>query len=308
MEKFIHLQLIYQKQNLIIYLMTWKEILAPALASPKMIEIKKFLQEERKTKNIYPDGKDVFRAFDLCPFDRTSIVILGQDPYHTTNTADGLAFSTKQEKRPPSLEIIFKEIYQDLNIQYRKNITLDEYFPTNNLEKWAQGGFLLLNTSLTVEEGKADSHKDLGWNEVITTAINGLVKREKPVIFLFWGKEAKEYESLIDPLSKHMFFSASHPASELYKAGEGGFSKCRHFSLIRDILPVINGVNLFKELNLDSCFDKEKAKTLVKQNYPMVADKICQYIDRELFINVPVNKDAYWFEISKFEELISTKY
>jgi uracil-DNA glycosylase len=288
--------------------MNWKDILAPVLATPKFKEVSQFLKKERETKNIYPAGTDVFRAFDLCPFDRTDIVILGQDPYHTPGTADGLAFSTKQDKRPLSLEVIFKEIYTDLNIQYRKNITLDEYFPTNNLEKWAMNGFLLLNTSLTVEEGKPGSHKDLGWKDVIIAAINGILKRERPVIFLFWGKEAKEFESLINPKSKHMFFSAAHPATELYPDSKGGFYHCRHFSLIRDIIPMINGVNLFKSLYLDSCFDKEKAKELVKEHYPIGSERICEYIDKELFINVPVNKDAYWNEISKFEDIISTKY
>jgi uracil-DNA glycosylase len=288
--------------------MTWKEVLAPALSSPKMQEAKKFLKKERETKNIYPDGKSVFRAFDLCTYDNTKVVILGQDPYHTPGTADGLAFSTKQSKTPKSLEIIFKEIYKDLNIQYFHNETFEEFFPTNNLENWANNGFLLLNTSFTVEEGKPNSHANIGWDEVIKQVFKGLNKKDHQVVFLLWGNEAKKYKGLIDPKSKHIFFEANHPASEIYNPGKGGFYGCRHFSIIRDILPTIDGRNIFQSANLDSCFDSEKAKKLVRENYPKNADSICDYIDKQLIIHVPFNKEIYWDEIRKFEKMISTKY
>jgi uracil-DNA glycosylase len=287
--------------------MNWKTILAPVLESKKMQEIKAFLKNERATKNIYPQGKDVFRAFDLCPYDKTKVVIIAQNPYHTKGTADGLAFSTQQEKRPPSLEVIFKEIYRDLNIQYFQDITFEEFFPSNDLEKWTKMGFLLLNSSLTVEEGKADSHMDLGWQDVAKVAIEGLNAKEHQVIILLWGKEAKEFEKYVDPKSKNIVFSASHPAAELYKDG-AGFYGCRHFSLVRDVLPIINGINLFPTANLDSCFDKEKAKALVKASYPLEAEKICSYIDKELMIHIPINKDIYWGEVRKFEKEISTIY
>jgi len=284
----------------------WKEILAPVLASPKMQEIKRHLNQERQTKKIYPDSKEVFRAFDLCPYDDTKVVIIGQDPYHTPDTADGLAFSTRQERRPPSLEIIFKEIYKDLNIQYIRNETHEEFFPTNNLEKWAKGGFLLLNSCLTVEEGKAGSHKDLGWNIVIDVAIEALLKKDHQVIFLLWGNEAKKYKDMIKP--PHFFLEASHPAAELHNPGSGGFLGCRHFSIIRDLKPMLSHENAFRTLNLDSCFDKDLAKKIIKENYPMHAQKMCDYIDNELIIHIPVNKAAYWEEIRKFENLISTRY
>jgi uracil-DNA glycosylase len=273
-----------------------------------MQEIKRFLAEERKTKNIYPESKNVFRAFDLCPFEETKVVILGQDPYHTPGTADGLAFSTQQAETPKSLAIIFKEIYKDLNIQYIRNVTYEEYFPTNNLEKWAKGGFLLLNTALTVEEGKPGSHKDIGWDTVITQAIKALTEHKKggQVVFLLWGKEAKAYSSMIN--APHFFLESAHPAAEIHKPGEGGFLGCRHFSIVRDIRPMLNQRNAFKELYLDSCFDKEKAKEIIRENYPIDAQKMCDYIDKELIIHIPVNKKAYWEEISKFETLISTKY
>lgn len=287
--------------------MTWKEILAPVLQSQKMQEIKTFLKKERETKNIYPDGKDVFRAFDLCPFDQTRVVIIGQDPYHSPGVADGLAFSTMQPKRPPSLEVIFKEIYKDLNIQYYHNETFEEFFPTNNLEKWAKAGFLLINATLTVEEGKPGSHKDLGWDAVLKATIEGLCQhKEHQVVFLLWGNDAKALRGLITN-PKHIAFDAAHPAAEMYKEN-AGFYGCRHFSIIRDILPGIDGRDIFRSARLDSCFDKEKAKELVRKHYPIDADRVCKYIDKELIIHVPLNKDIYWKEIRKFEEMISTKY
>jgi len=234
-------------------------------------------------------------------------VIIGQNPYHTPGTADGLAFSTQQAVRPPSLEIIFKEIYRDLNIQYFQDITFEEFFPSNNLEKWANMGFLLLNSSLTVEEGKPDSHLDIGWQSIAKAAIEGLNKKDHQVVILLWGKEAKQFEQYVDPKSKNVVFTAAHPAAELHKEG-AGFYGCRHFSLIRDVLPIINGINIFPTIDLDSCFDKDKAKNIVKNFYPLEADKICEYIDKELIIHIPFNKSVYWENVRKFEKEISTIY
>ncbi len=274
-----------------------------------MQEIKKFLQKERESKKIYPEGSDVFRAFDLCPFDNTKVVILGQDPYHTPGTADGLAFSTRQETIPPSLQVIFKEIYKDMNIQYYHEESFEKFFPTGNLESWAKNGFLLLNTVLTVEEGKANSHKDLGWNDIIQKVFDGLNQKDHQVIFLLWGKEAQKYKAMIDPKSKHIALTAPHPATELYNRVEGnaGFYDCGHFSATRDILPGIEGRNIFASAKLDACFDKEAAKKLVKERYPIEAEAICKYIDDELIIHVPINKEIYWKEVRKFEKIISTK-
>jgi len=272
-----------------------------------MQEIKKFLQNERATKKIYPEGKNVFRAFDLCLFDNTKVVIIGQDPYHTPGTADGLAFSTQQKVIPPSLQVIFKEIYKDMNIQYYHEESFEKFFPTGNLESWAKNGFLMLNTVLTVEEGKPNSHKDLGWVDVIQKVFDGLNQKDHQVIFLLWGKEAQKYKSLIDPKSKHIVLNAAHPATELYNDNKGGFYGCGHFSAVRDILPGIEGRNIFTSAKLDACFDKEKAKLLVKERYPIDAEAICEYIDDEMIIHVPINKEIYWKEVRKFEELISTK-
>lgn len=287
--------------------MTWKEVLSPVLNSFEIIETKKFLKQQRETVNIYPEGKNVFRAFDLCPFEKTKVVIIGSEPYNTPGTSDGLAFSSKQKERPKVLEVIFKEIYRNLNIQYSHNLEFDDFFPTNNLEKWAQNGFLLLNTSLTSEEGKTNAHK-YKWDSIIEAIFSALNKKNHQVIFLLWGDEAKKLSKLIGKKTKHVYFEAEHPSVELYQGGNNGFYRCNHFSIVRDILPAINGINLFEDINLTHCFDKDQAKKIAKNNYPKEEKRISDYIDKELIIHVPVNKEFYWEEIRKFELLMSTKY
>lgn len=286
----------------------WKEVLAPAFSHPKVTALKAFIQEERKKgKNIYPAPADVFRAFDLCPLGNTKVVIIGQDPYHSPGTADGIAFSSRQAITPPSLKVIFKEIYQDLNIQYFHNVTYEEFFPTNNLEKWARYGFLLLNATLSVEEGKAGSHAGMGWEIVIQSVVDALNKLPHVTALLLWGNAAKEFKQYVDPNGKVVVFEASHPAAELYKT-EAGFLGCRHFSILRDILPTIEGRNLYKEAHLDAYFDKKHAKELINECYPLHAKQICDYIDKDLFIHIPVNKEEYFNEMKKIELVLSTKY
>jgi len=286
--------------------MTWNEILGPVLATPKMAELKQFIRDGRAIKNIYPDGKDVFRAFDLCTYENTKVVILGQDPYSIPGTADGLAFSSRGKEIPKSLEVIFKEAYNDLNIQYFHNITFEEFFPNPDLSNWATMGFLLLNTVLTVEEGKPGSHKGKGWEEVTKAVFEALNKKNHQVIFLLWGAEAKEYEKLIvNPM--HVTLTAPHPAAELHNPSGDKFTGCRHFSIVRDILAMLYGHAVQKTVELDSCFDKEKAKLIVREHYPKEADKICQYIDKDLIINIPVNKEAYFGYLRQIESGLSTR-
>jgi uracil-DNA glycosylase len=285
--------------------MTWNEILGPVLASPKMADVKQFIKEGRLIKNIYPDGKSVFRAFDMCQYDDTKVVILGQDPYPTEGTADGLAFSSATTI-PGSLQIIFKEIYRDLNIQYFHNITFEEFFPTGNLENWTKMGFLLLNTALTVEEGKPGSHKDIGWEVVTEAVFDALNKKDHQIIFLLWGNEAKEYEKLVKN-PKHICLTAPHPAAELHNPDGPRFSGCRHFSIVRDILATLYPGDAFRSINLDSCFSKEQAKKIIKEHYPIDSQKLCEYIDKDLFINVPVNKEEYFSALRNIEFGFSTK-
>lgn len=287
--------------------MTWKEIILPVLKTPKLQETKKYIKKRREETNVYPESKDVFRAFDLCPYEETYVVILGQDPYPQPGVADGLAFSSRATKRPKSLEVIFKEIYKDLNIQYYHNVTLDEFFPTNRLDNWCKNGILLLNTILTVEEGKPLSHKDIGWEVLIDEVFRALNKLKHQVVFLLWGKNAQAYtEKITNP--RHIYFEAPHPAAELYNPSGDKFSGCRHFSIIRDIVPMNRGTNIYKTAEIDSAFDKEKAKKIVMESYPKNAKQICEYIDKELVIHIPFNRDQYWKEIHKFEENLSTKF
>lgn len=286
--------------------MIWSEVIGPVLASEKMAELKAFLQEERKTKNIFPSGKEVFRAFDLCQYDITKVVIIGSDPYATPDTADGIAFSSKG-KRPPQLEVIFKEIYRDLNIQYFHNLTLDEFFPSPDLSLWAKMGFLMLNSSLTVEEGNPGSHIGRGWELVIEAAIKALDAKKHQILYLLWGSDAQKFKDLVKN-PKHLVMEAPHPQEELDNPSlKIKFTGCRHFSIVRDVIPMIHNSNIYKTVELDSCFDKEKAKKIVMEHYPVEAEKICKYIDKDLIINVPVNRDTYFSELRMIETSFSTK-
>jgi uracil-DNA glycosylase len=284
--------------------MTWNEILGPVLATPKMAEVKQFIKEGRLIKNIYPAGNQVFRAFDACPYDETKIVILGQDPYPTAGTADGLAFSSATTI-PGSLQVIFKEIYRDLNIQYFHNITFEEFFPNGDLTNWTKMGFLLLNTVLTVEEGKPGSHKGIGWELVTEAVIEALNKKDHQIIFLLWGNEAKEYEKFVTN-PKHICLTAPHPAAELHNPDGPRFSGCRHFSIVRDIIAMLYSSNTLRAVNLDSCFSKEEAIRIVKEHYPIEADKLIEYIKKDLFINIPVNKEEYYVSLREIEKGFST--
>ena len=285
--------------------MIWADILNPAMEHPKMITLKKYLKNERATgKIIYPESKDIFRAFNLVPFDFVRVVILGQDAA-ANGSADGLCFSSRGEKTPPSLRVIFKEIYRDLNVQYFHEESFEEFFPSNSLESWAKQGFLLLNTVLTVEQGRPGSHKDLGWEILIKSVLDGLNKKEEPIIFLLWGRYAQSFRQGIS--SHHLILTAPHPAAELNGKHETIFTGCGHFSAIRDILPTLKKSELFKTENLDSCFDKVKAKTIIKEKYPENASTMIDYIDKEMMINIPVNKEEYWKYLKKFELSLSTK-
>lgn len=285
--------------------MTWSEILAPVLSSAKLMELKKYIKEGRTIKTLLPEGKEVFRAFDLCPYEKVRVVILGQDPYPQAGVPDGLAFSSKIPEWPKSLEVIFKEIYNDLNIQWFHNIPIKEFFPTSDLTGWTKMGFLLLNTVLTVEEGKPGSHKDMGWELVTEEALTALSKRNDQIIYMLWGKEAQKYESFITN-PKHLVLKAPHPAAELHNPGGETFTGCRHFSIVRDVIPTIYSKGVFASVNLDAAFDKEKAKQIAKEHYPM-EPSLLRYIDEDLCINVPVNREMYFRELRNIESMFSTK-
>lgn len=263
--------------------MTWNDVLKPSLASSELLQLKEWLKEERKTKNIYPPKDKVFEAYNFCPLEKTRVVIVGQDPYHTPGVSHGIAFSTKQPKRPPSLEIILKELYTDLNIQYFEDENFQHYFPTNDLTGWAQQGILLLNASLTVEQGKPLSHHGKGWEKVLKDTFRALNQQDRTIIILLWGKPARRLISAIDT-DKHIVMEASHPAAEIYKDdGTGGFYGCKHFSRLQDMLQIIEGTNKQTYVDLLRFVDKKKVKERIKEIDPLRIDELVMQIKSKGF-------------------------
>ncbi|GAA0340155.1 uracil-DNA glycosylase [Bacillus carboniphilus] len=200
----------------------WTELLKEEWEKPYFKELIAFLDEEYKTETIYPKKEDVFRALQLTDYNDVKIVILGQDPYHGPNQAHGLSFSVNiGEKIPPSLRNIYKELQTDLGLKS----------PSHGcLVKWAKEGVLLLNTVLTVRDGCAHSHKGKGWEVFTDQIIQLLNKREKPVIFILWGKPAQAKRVQIDE-SRHVCLMSPHPsplsASKGF-VGSSPFSKANH--------------------------------------------------------------------------------
>jgi uracil-DNA glycosylase len=172
----------------------------------------------------YPPAKQIFSAFELCPFDKVKVVILGQDPYHGEGQAHGLSFSVPDGTTiPPSLKNIYKEIQADLGIEVPSS---------GNLERWATQGVLLLNATLTVAGGQPGSHQGLGW-ETFTDAVIKKISAEKShVVFLLWGKYAQAKADLIDG-TKHLILKAPHPSPF---SAYTGFFGCRHFSKTNEYL------------------------------------------------------------------------
>lgn len=202
----------------------WDELLAEEFNKDYYIKLRNFLSEEYKNHTVYPDMYDIFNAFKLTSFNDTKVVIFGQDPYHEPNQAHGLAFSVKEGVRiPPSLVNIYKEL----------NAELGCYIPDNgNLTKWAKQGVMLLNSSLTVRAGKANSHQKKGW-ELLTNAVAKIYnEREKPIIFMLWGNNAKEKMNIITN-PQHIILTSVHPSP---LSASRGFFGCNHFKMANKIL------------------------------------------------------------------------
>lgn len=204
---------------------SWKNRLSKDFNSDYFNELKQFLLTEKAAgKVIYPSGKNIFNAFNHTPFDKIKVVIIGQDPYHGPGQANGLCFSVSDGiPQPPSLKNIFKELNQDLGIAPPVS---------GNLENWAKQGVLLLNATLTVENGLPGSHQNQGW-EQFTNAVIRLVSEEKEgIIFLLWGRFAQAKEDIIDS-GKHFLLKAAHPSPF---SAYNGFMGCKHFSKVNEIL------------------------------------------------------------------------
>lgn len=204
---------------------TWKSLLSEEKQKSYFQEILQFIKNERTAgKKIYPPQKDIFNALKFTPYEKVKVVIIGQDPYHGPNQAHGLAFSVKEGVRPPpSLQNIFIELNNDLHIPK----------PTHGcLEKWAKQGVLLLNTILTVEAGKPQSHENIGWQRFTDTVITTLNDHPNRIVFLQWGAHAQRKSVLINSL-KHYILKAPHPSP--FSANRGFFG-CKHFSKANELL------------------------------------------------------------------------
>jgi uracil-DNA glycosylase len=202
----------------------WAEILEQEFKSEYFLRLKEFLVEERKQGPVYPPGGQIFAAFNLTPFNRVKVIILGQDPYHGEGQAHGLCFSVPDGiKAPPSLVNIFKELHNDLGLTMPQN---------GNLGKWASQGVLLLNATLTVRANQAGSHQNKGWETFTDAVIRTLSERRENLVFILWGSFAQAKASLIDQ-NRHHILKAAHPSPF---SVEKGFFGCRHFSKTNEIL------------------------------------------------------------------------
>lgn len=203
---------------------SWKTVLADEFKAPYFKDIAKFVEEERSAYTIFPPNGEVFTAFDLTPFEDVKVVILGQDPYHGEGQAHGLSFSVKPGVRPPpSLLNIFKEARNDGVLTGK---------PGGCLKPWAEQGVFLLNSVLTVRSGVAGSHQGKGWETFTNAVIRKLSARETPLVFILWGKHARDKKALID-LERHTVIESAHPSP---MSADNGFFGSRPFSKANEAL------------------------------------------------------------------------
>ena len=210
----------------------WDEILKDEWKKDYYIRLRKNLINEYKNYTIYPNMYDIFNALKKVSYEDTKVVILGQDPYHGVGQAHGFSFSVQEGiKTPPSLLNIYKELHDDLGL----------YIPNNgNLIKWANQGVLLLNSTLTVRAHQANSHKDIGWTILTDNIIKLLNQREKPLVFILWGKFAQSKEGLITN-NRHLILKSAHPSPFAAHRGFFGskpFSKTNKFLIKNNMSPI----------------------------------------------------------------------
>ncbi len=198
---------------------SWKEILSDEFEKEYFSSLVQFLHSEKANGfTIYPPGSKIFNAFELTPFDKIKVVILGQDPYHNPGQAHGLSFSVPNGIiAPPSLKNIYKEIEEDLGVTLANK--------NGNLEGWARQGVFLLNAVLTVRANSPASHKEKGWELFTDSVIKKISEQKKGVVFMLWGNFARSKSALIDH-NKHLVLQAAHPSP----LARGAFFGCRHFS------------------------------------------------------------------------------
>lgn len=216
--------------------MKFNEIIKQELTKDYYRQLLDFVEEEYQIKTIFPPKDEIFRALNLCEFEDVKVVILGQDPYHQPQQANGLSFSVRKGVRvPPSLTNIYKELQLDIGCQIPQH---------GDLTSWAKQGVLLLNNVLTVEYGKPNSHRGKGWEVFTLNIVKALSQREKPLVFILWGKNAMEKQQYIDT-SKHLVLTSVHPSPLSAHRGFFGskpFSKTNHFLRKHHMTPVNWGI------------------------------------------------------------------
>lgn len=203
---------------------SWHERLRGEFEKPYFSALTDFVRSEYSATTCYPSGKLIFNAFNLCPFDKVKVVIIGQDPYHEPGQAHGLCFSVNDGVRfPPSLVNIFKEIQDDLGKPVPQS---------GSLVRWAEQGVLLLNATLTVRAHQAGSHQRRGWEEFTDAAIRALSSGREHLVFILWGSYAQSKAQIIDA-SKHLILRSVHPSP---LSAHRGFFGNRHFSFCNNYL------------------------------------------------------------------------
>lgn len=203
---------------------SWKKVLSGEFSKPYFSTLADFVRNEYENEMVYPPPKFVFQAFELCPFDKVKVVILGQDPYHGPKQANGLCFSVNPKiPIPPSLQNIYKEIENDLVVKAPSD---------GNLMRWAEQGVLLLNATLTVRANTPGSHQHQGWEEFTDAVVQTLSDKKENLVFLLWGKYAEVKGAKIDT-KKHLVLISAHPSP--FSAYHGFFG-CKHFSKTNEYL------------------------------------------------------------------------
>ena len=194
----------------------WKALLQPEFDKPYFEQLTRFVRAEYASQRIFPAGRNIFRAFDKCPFDRLKVVIIGQDPYHGEGQANGLCFSVNDGVAfPPSLQNIFQEIRDDTGTPVPES---------GNLDRWAEQGVLLLNSVLTVRAHQAASHAGHGWEQFTDAVVRLIAERKQGIVYMLWGNYAQR--KIADP-SRNLILRSVHPSPlSVYR----GFFGCRHFS------------------------------------------------------------------------------
>ena len=203
---------------------SWYSLLEDEFNKDYFNKIRSFIKEEYKNKTIFPPAKLIFNAFNLTPLNKIKVIIIGQDPYHGKGQAHGLSFSVPEDiKIPPSLLNIYKELKEDINKEIPKH---------GFLEAWANQGVLLLNSVLTVQSGKANSHKNIGWERFTESVIERVSMKKDKLVFLLWGNYAQKKENFIDS-NKHLILKSVHPSP---LSAYNGFFGSKHFSKTNNFL------------------------------------------------------------------------